>query len=219
LFGPEDHPDVVIGKKITDLMNIPSQNKTGDGKIWMPRTVDDYKRGMLVSWGDWSSNNWRTSQVFQERLVLSGQDNYKRHNWAKIFSMNRWYAARMSYTSTIPILSHQIINDMVLIYGKHDFHKAMFEFAHELMKRYNPKILEVPLVGMEIPQHPIPAYSSVRESKKMPSIDAEAFFDRELAESLLRKLNFNDGREVTIEQIMSDKRKRRIIMDFASLAN
>lgn len=219
MFGPEDHPDVVIGKKITDLMNIPSENKTGDGKIWKPRSIEDYRRGMEVSWGDWSSNNWRTSKIFQERLVISGQDNYKRHNWAKIFSMNRWYAARMSYTSTIPILSHQIINDMILIYGKHDFHKAMFEFAHELMKRYNPDVLEIPLVGMEIPQHPIPAYSSVRESKMMPSIDAEAFFDEQLAISLLNQLNFHVDRIVTIDSILADKRKRRIVMDFASLLN
>ena len=217
MFGPVDHPDVVIGKRVTDLMDIPSENKTGDGKIWKPRSIEDYRRGMEVSWGDWSSNNWRTSKIFQERLVISGQDNYKRHNWAKIFSMNRWYAARMSYTSTIPILSHQIINDMILIYGKHDFHKAMFEFAYELMKRYNPDVLEIPLVGMEIPQHPIPAYSSVRESKMMPSIDAEAFFDEELAISLLNRLRFNGDRIVTIDSILTDKRKKRIIMDFASL--
>ena len=217
LFGPEDHPDVVIGKQVTDLMNIPSQNKTGDGKIWMPRSKDDYRKGMLVSWGDWSSNNWRTSKIFQERLVISGQDNYKRHNWAKIFSMNRWYAARMSYTATIPILSHQIINDMILIYGKHDFHKATFEFAYELMKRYNPDLLNVPLVGMEIPQHPVPAYSSVKASKMMPSIDAEAYFDVDLAISLLAELEFHAERKVTIESILQDKRKRRIIMDFTSL--
>jgi hypothetical protein len=123
----------------------------------------------------------------------------------------------MSYTATIPILSHQIINDMILIYGKHDFHKATFEFAYELMKRYNPDILDVPLVGMEIPQHPVPAYSSVKASKMMPSIDAEAYFDENLAIALLGELEFRDERFVTIENILQDKRKRRIIMDFASL--
>ncbi len=216
LFGPEDHPDVVIGKRVADLLNIPSNNKTGDGKIWKPRSTIDYHNGMLVSWGDWSSNNWRTSNIFQERLVISGQDNYKRHNWAKIFSMNRWYAARMSYTATIPILSHQIINDMILIYGKHDFHNATFEFAYELMKRFNAKMLDIPLVGMEIPQHPVPAFSSVRASKMMPSIDAEAFFDEVLVRNLLDILKFHSDRNVTIESVLSDKRKRRIIMDYAS---
>ena len=122
----------------------------------------------------------------------------------------------MSYTATIPILSHQIINDMILIYGKHDFHNATFEFAYELMKRFNPKMLEIPLVGMEIPQHPVPAFSSVRASKMMPSIEAEAFFDENLTRHLLGKLQFNQ-REVKIESILSDKRKRRIIMDYASL--
>ena len=219
LFGPLDHPDVVIGRRLTTLMNIPTENKTGDGKIWKPRSVSDYRKCMEVSWGDWNSNNWRTSNVFQERMVLSGQSNYKHHNWARIFSMNRWYAARMLYTSTIPILTHQIINDMVLIYGNHDFHNAMFEFAYELMKRYNPDALEIPLVGMEIPQHPIPAYSSVRESKSMPSIDAEAFFDDEIVNALLDKLDFNEDRIVTIESILADKRKKRIIMDFASLVD
>ena len=217
MFGPEDHPDVVIGREVAECLEIPWVNKTGDGKVWMPRSIDDYRAGMKCSWGDWNSNNWRTSKVFQEKLVLSGQDNYKRHNWAKIFSMNRWYAARMSYTSTFPVLSHQIINDMVLIYGKHAFHVAMFEFAFELMKRYSPNLLEIPLVGMQIPQHPIEPYSTVRASKQMPSIDAEAFFDEKIARKLLSSIQFESEREVRIESVLDDKRKKRIVMDYASI--
>ena len=167
--------------------------------------------------GDWNSNNWRTSNSFQNKLVLSGQDNYKRHNWAKIFSMNRWYAARMSYTSTFPVLSHQIINDMVLIYGKHAFHIAMFEFAFELLKRYSPDLLDIPLVGMQIPQHPIEPFSTVRASKQMPSIDAEAFFDQELASKFLSFIQFEPSKEIKINSILGDKRKKRIVMDYASM--
>ncbi len=51
----------------------------------------------------------------------------------------------------------------------------------------------------------------------MPSIDAEAYFDENLAIALLGELEFLDERFVTIENILQDKRKRRIIMDFASL--
>ena len=51
----------------------------------------------------------------------------------------------------------------------------------------------------------------------MPSIEAEAFFDENLTRQLLGKLQFNPEREVKIESILSDKRKRRIIMDYASL--
>ena len=52
----------------------------------------------------------------------------------------------------------------------------------------------------------------------MPSIDAEAYFDIDLAISLLGELEFHEERFVTIENILKDKRKRRIIMDFASLS-
>ena len=210
LFGPEDHPDVIIGKRVAESLDIPWVNKTGDGKIWMPRSVEDYRNCMRCSWGDWNSNNWRTSNSFQNKLVLSGQDNYKRHNWAKIFSMNRWYAARMSYTSTFPVLSHQIINDMVLIYGKHAFHIAMFEFAFELLKRYSLDLLDIPLVGMQIPQHPIEPFSTVRASKQMPSIDAEAFFDQELASKVLSFIQFEPSKEIKINSILGDKERNEL---------
>ena len=103
---------------------------------------------MLVSWGDWSPNNWRMHIIPNITGCLRNNSNLK--------------------PSTII------------------FHNAStFEFAYELMKRFNPKMLETPLVGMQIPQHPVPAFSSVRASKMMPSIEAEAFFDENLTRYLL----------------------------------
>ena len=53
--------------------------------------------------------------------------------------------------------------------------------------------------------------------KKEKDVEAWEFFDEELAISLLNRLRFNGDRIVTIDSILADKRKKRIVMDFASL--
>lgn len=219
-FGPSDHPDVVIGKRISEELNLPFENAHDDGKLYYPQSIEEYKNCIKISQGDWNSNNFRTSKTFVKRIVVSGQDNYKRHNWAKIFAMNRWYAARMTYTKTLPILSLPIINKTSLIYGKHAFHEGLFEFAYELLKRFNPVLLDIPLVGMSIPQHFVEPYSTVAASKTMPSQEAKAYYEPALVEEILLKENssiYSEEFNISLDLISENERFRRIAMDFSSL--
>lgn len=218
-WGPESHPDVVIGKRIAETLRLPFNNVTGDGKVYIPERISDYQKCISISQGDWNSNNFRTSNQFVKRVVVSGQDNYKRHNWNKIFSMNRWYAARMSYTKTLPILSNNIVNKVALVYGKHNFHHGLFEFVYELLRRFSPSLLEIPFVGMQLPQHPVEPFSTVKESKIMPSHLAKAHWDEELVINCIVAASESKSEEVfLIDDISTDERKRRIAMDFASIA-
>jgi len=220
-WGPEDHPDVVIGKKIAEMLSIPFKNLHGDGKLFYPQNLEDFKKCIKLSQGDWNSNDFRTSNTFVKRIVVSGQDNYKRHNWAKIYGMNRWYAARMQYTKTLPIISIEVVNKAALVYSKHNFHSGLFEFSHELLQRFTPSLLDIPLVGMSIPQHFVEPYSTVAKSKTMPSQEAEAFWDPTLvSEALVLNKNAKSCKyNFDIDLVANDKRKRRIAMDFASMLN
>ena len=218
-YGPIDHPDVEIGQICAETLSIPFKNLTGDGKLYYPETIEDYYNCASLSQGDWNSNNFRTSRVFVQRIVISGQDNYKRHNWAKIFGMNRWYAARMNYTKTLPIISLPIVNKMALVYGKHIFHNGLFEFSYELLKRFSPDLLEIPLVGMSIPQHYIEPYKTVKESKIMPSHLARAYFDQNLVIECLNLGSNISTVQINQNEIFADERKRRIAMDYASFKN
>jgi len=220
-WGPVDHPDVIIGKRVAETLGISFKNLHGDGELFYPQKIEDFKRCIKLSQGDWNSNDFRTSNVFVKRIVVSGQDNYKRHNWAKIYGMNRWYAARMQYTKTLPIISIEIVNKIALVYSKHNFHNGLFEFSHELLQRFAPSLLDIPLVGMSIPQHFVEPYSTVAKSKTMPSQEVEAYWDPSLvSEALVLNKNAKSCKhEFNINLVANDKRKRRIAMDFASMLN
>jgi len=217
-YGPDDHPDVIIGKRVASVLGINSESVVGGGGIWIPTSLEDYYRCIRVSMGEWNSNNWRTSRQFKGDLVVSGQDNFKRWTFEKVAGMNRWYAGRMRYTKALPVFSNPIINNVCKVYATLNDENSHFEFAFELMRRFSPEMLDVPLVGMALPQVDVEPFSTISKSKSTPSIDAEAFFDRDIAVAFLSSFTQPPSRKITLEMVESNKRLKRIIMDYAALS-
>jgi hypothetical protein len=217
-YGPDDHPDVIIGKRVASVLGINSESVVGGGGIWIPNSLEDYYRCIRVSMGEWNSNNWRTSRQFKGDIVVSGQDNFKRWTFEKVTGMNRWYAGRMRYTKALPVFSNPIINDVCKVYASLNEKNPHYEFAFELMRRFSPEMLDVPLVGMALPQLEVEPFSTISQSKSTPSIDAEAFFDRNVAVAFLSSFTQPPSRKITIELVESNKRLKRIIMDYAALS-
>ena len=217
-YGPDDHPDVIIGKRVASVLGINSESVVGGGGVWIPASLEDYYRCIRVSMGEWNSNNWRTSRQFKGELVVSGQDNFKRWTFEKVVGMNRWYAGRMRYTKALPVFSNPVINDVCKVYSSLNQENLHFEFAFELMRRLSPEMLDVPLVGMALPQLEVEPFSTISQSKSTPSIDAEAFFDREVAATFLSSFTQSPSRMITLDMVESNKRLKRIIMDYAALS-
>lgn len=238
--GPADHPDVVLAKKIANHLGLEhrhSGDKDIEGKqiILIPRSVDDYQSCFLISQGDWSSNNFRTTRQIERAYVLTGQDNFKRTKTSHVQSINRWYSRRMAHTQLIPILANDAVNICASIYHNFGTRDSIYEFVYYALKKFEPDLLDIPFAGQSLPMHYVKPYMTVADSKKMPSMVAEAYFDETLILNNLPTLFYKDNfiqsffykverklkvrlfhrtNKIPISQL-NTQIKKRIAMDFA----
>lgn len=238
--GPEDHPDVVLAKKIASTLGLDHEhveNTDEEGKqvLFIPRSVEDYQSCFLVSQGDWNSNTYRVSRDIDRNVNFTGQDNYKRVNVDQAYGLNRWYARRMSCTQVIPVLANDAVNICASIYHHLGTKESIYEFVYYTLKKFEPNLLDVPFAGQSLPMHYVEPYMTVAETKAMPSIVAEAYYDESLIlnnlSALFYKDNFIQSFAYKVDKkllkslfhktnrlpisSLNTQRKKRIAMDFA----
>ena len=197
--GPAEHPDVVIAKEIAISLGLAHEHveapldDKGKKTLFFPKTVEDYQSCFLVSQGDWNSNNFRPTRQIEKGLVFTGQDNFKRIKEAQVQGINRWYARRMSHTQLIPILANDAVNICASIYHYLGTKESIYEFVYYALKKFEPGLLDIPFVGQSLPMHFVEPYMTVAESKKMPSMLAEAYYDESLILNNLSTLFYKDN--------------------------
>tara|TARA_R110001583_G_scaffold105202_1_gene252649 strand:+ start:16007 stop:16900 length:894 start_codon:yes stop_codon:yes gene_type:complete len=239
--GPAAHPDVVLAKKIANTLGIEHKHidtavdETGKHDHFIPRSVDDYQACFLLSQGDWSSNNFRISREVERGLVFTGQDNFKRIQTAQVQGVNRWYARRMSHTQLIPVLANDAVNICASIYHHLGNKESISEFVYFALKKFEPELLDIPFAGQSLPMHYVKPYMTVADSKSMPNMLAEAYYDEALILNNLPSLFYKDNflqlftykldRKLNISlfhksklwpiSTLNTQGKKRIAMDFA----
>jgi hypothetical protein len=244
--GPDDHPDVEIAKELSERLNINHTilndvNSSAD----VPASIDDYVNCFKTSLGNWNSNNFRVDNKFSSDVSLYGADNFKRMSLAVITSGNRWFASRVSNTDILPIISLYEVNQISLLGAKYKDAGIPQDFIYYLIEYFSPEINDIPFVGQTLRKSNVAAYRTITESKIMPSHLSQGYFDIDKVievlpylrpvftnKSLLimQKMAFKISKalnNIIVNKIFKHlglsevelERKRRIAMDFASVAH
>lgn len=182
--GIESHPDVVIAKKIADSLQLDfNHSPPSEGLVATPQKISDYMLTFYKAQGDFNSNNFDPSysRKYDDGLNLQGMDAYKRYNMNKIYSGERWFARRTLYGKPffLPLFYTEIEIFFAIMYGK-DYK----EFIYEMLKRSEPKLLEIPIVGDTIPNTNLKPYQSKSDSifhHKMPFLWDYKFVKNQLS--------------------------------------
>lgn len=182
--GIESHPDVIIAKKIADSLQIDfNHSLPSEGLVVTPQKISDYMLTFYKAQGDFNSNNFDSSysRKYDNGLSLQGMDAYKRYNMNKIYSGERWFARRTLYRKNffLPLFYTEMEIFFAIMYGK-DYK----EFIYEILKRSEPKLLEIPIVGDTIPNTNIKPYQTKADSvfhHKMPFLWDYKFVKNQLS--------------------------------------
>jgi hypothetical protein len=163
--GSNNHPDVVIAKKIVDEFNVDYFFDDVEVKVHRPQNVFEYMGTFYSSQGDWNSNNYATFNRHINDSVLHqrGMDAYKRCNMNLIYSGTRWFARRIlsSENFFFPLFFTEKEAYIALLCNNKEGCK---DFIYEILKRAEPKLLEIPIVGDKLPYIDIEQYSTKYES-------------------------------------------------------
>ncbi|MBZ9570025.1 hypothetical protein KQY27_00460 [Methanobrevibacter sp. TMH8] len=161
--GNDDNGDVIIANKISKIVDVPhTQNKPPGGKHKSPKTINDYMLVFYIGKGDFDSNNFDSSRKYindQHLLYINGMDAYKRHDMDSIYSGNRWFAKRYlqdkNFFFPLFYTENEIFFALETTKNNPEGYK---EFIYEILKRSNPKLLEIPILGDNLPQTNIKPY-------------------------------------------------------------
>ncbi|BBL62216.1 hypothetical protein [Methanobrevibacter arboriphilus] len=168
-IGNNNHPDVFIAKMIVDKLNIDySFNDTVESKSPLPQKISEYMATFYSSQGDWNSNNYKPFNrlIHDSKLFYcTGKDAYKKKNMNLIYSGNRWGSRRFlaGFNFFFPLFYTEKEAYLALLYN--DTQSGYKEFVYEILKRAEPKLLEIPFVGDKLPQIDVEPYSTIYESK------------------------------------------------------
>lgn len=168
--GDPNHPDVVIAKRIAELLDLNWTNSTFSAKDNLkptPQHLRDYAMTFFMSQGDFDSHDFEPTysrlQGSEDFVNQFGIDFYKRDSDSAIINYNRWFSRRTLSRrhSYLPIFGTDLEIYFALLFNKHCPKKRHYrEFVYNVLKRGNPDLLEIPFALDRLPQLDIEAYKN-----------------------------------------------------------
>lgn len=217
-YGQETHPDAFIAKKIAKILDIQHFHHLPLNNCF-PNTKEynDYVLTFYMAQGDFNSKDFvpyydrnlstRLSPltndtvapaigaypVNESEIYQLGNDGYKRININKLNIANTWSARRILFSQNfiLPLFFTAYELWFALTYGKME-HDAYKEFVYEILKRSEPKLLDVPVVGHYLPPVNVEPYLGWLDSKhheKEPFLWDYEFVRNKLKPLLREKFN------------------------------
>lgn len=155
--GSSKHPDLIVGSMVADALNVEWNNfgsDENDGKTvyrYLPQHFNEYASTFYASQGDFNSYDYisyysREIKNPNEFMQL-GNDMYKREDIESIAKHNRWSSRRRLFESEFyfPIFSTSYELYIAMLNNKYHQGENYFkEFVYNVIKRCEPKLLDIP---------------------------------------------------------------------------
>ena len=162
--GLDHHPDVIIGKMIVSALDLTWQSanyitKEDDDFRYFPQSFPEYAKVFYTTHGEMSSYN--APETFSRdvsdvhEFFQHGNDLYKHETVNSIKILSRWSSRRRLYVLDFyfPLFGTQLEVWFARLYDKYhpgeDYNK---EFIYNILKRGEPKLLEIPFAFDSLPQ-------------------------------------------------------------------
>lgn len=160
--GKEDHPDVKLGGEVAKLLNIPwthTDYETKSNLKPLPQHLREYAATFYQAQGDFDSHDYLANYSRKIENTNSfyqiGMDIYKKDSINTLINFNRWYSRRI-FTSRnfyFPLFATNLELWFAMTYAKHyPKQKQYTEFIYNILKRGNPKLLDIPFAFESLPQ-------------------------------------------------------------------
>ena len=166
--GKKNHPDVKLGEQVAKLLEVPwihTDYKTENFLKPLPKDLRDYATTFYHAQGDFDSHDFITEYPHKlkntDTFHQIGMNLYKRDEFYKIINFNRWLSRRILSRNNFyfPLFATNLELWFSLIYAKHYPKKKQYtEFIYNVLKRGNPKLLDIPFAFESLPQVDVKEY-------------------------------------------------------------
>ena len=171
--GSSKHPDVIIGRKVAEALDI-EWNQFGsdenDGKTvyrYLPQHFNEYASTFYASQGDFNSYDYITYYSREiknpNEFMQLGNDMYKREDMESIAKHNRWSSRRRLFESEFyfPLFSTSYELYIAMLNSKYHPGENYFkDFVYNVIRRCEPELLEIPFAYDSLPQTDVAEFRS-----------------------------------------------------------
>ncbi len=213
--GLPNHPDVILGEKVAKILNVEWRNPQWSGNSKgiksMPQHFTDYADTFFNSQGDYNSFNFEIKNTRKlnrsKSFHQSGMSLYKKEDVCQIINYNRWFSRRIFKKNNFyfPLLGTDYELMFSRLFYKYNSDTFNFrEFVYNVLKRGEPRLLEIPFDHDKLPQVGLEEYtgkSQVQHHKLEPFLWDYNFVYNEL--NPLFKDSF-DKKDEEFDSILSE---------------
>ncbi len=169
-FGVDEHPDVTIPKEIAKVLDVKHIHIRRVGKTRSSQSYEDYISTFYIAQGDFNSKNmvWDYNRKIEDPNIISqlGYDGYKRLTMDQSYSANRWKSRVVLSVKnfSFPLFFTKYESWFARLYNEQgsEFFK---EFVYEILKRSEPKLLDIPFAGNSLPYIDVKPHGKWQDSK------------------------------------------------------
>ena len=175
--GLSNHPDVELGEKVANALNIKWIHIIPNNLKVLPKNFNNYAYTFYKSQGDWNSYDFiqYSRQLSNDNtLIALGMDTFKRQKIIETINFNRWFSRIILSNSNVyfPLFSTNYELWFSKLYNKHTDNDYR-EFIYNTLKRGCPELLEIPFAFESLPQVEIEEYKN--EEYKSTAHQVEPF--------------------------------------------
>ena len=157
--GLPNHPDVIIGEEISKCLEVDWVNNSyGENELrYFPSSLKEFASTFYASQGEFDSHdapeNYTREYLKPTEFYQHGNDLYKRETIGAVMNVSRWSSRmRLSHEEFyFPLFGTCLEIWTAFLTGKYS-EFTYKEFIYNVLKRGNPKLLEIPFANDKLPQ-------------------------------------------------------------------
>ena len=157
--GIPSHPDVILAKKIAECLDVDWTNTSPeeDALRYFPSSLKEYASTFYISQGDFDSHDavkdYSREYINPTEFHQYGNDLYKHDSIGAIMNISRWSSRRRLFYQEFYFPLFGTCLEIWVSFLNAKYSKLTDkEFIYNVLKRGNPKLLEIPFANDKLPQ-------------------------------------------------------------------
>ena len=157
--GIPGHPDVLLAEKIAECLDVDWTNtSSGEDELrYFPSSLKEYASTFYISQGDFDSHDavkdYSREYLNPTEFYQHGNDLYKHDSIGAIMNISRWSSRRRLFSQDFYFPLFGTCLEIWTSFLNEKYSEFTYkEFIYNVLKRGNPKLLEIPFANDRLPQ-------------------------------------------------------------------
>ena len=157
--GLPNHPDVILGEEVSKCLDVDWVNNSyGENELrYFPSSLSEFASTFYISQGEFDSHDaiedYSREYLNPTEFYQHGNDLYKRETIETLMNISRWSSRRRLSREEFYFPLFGTCLELWIAFLNKKYNEFTYkDFIYNVLKRGNPKLLEIPFANDKLPQ-------------------------------------------------------------------